>query len=106
MVTVINYRGDFMDFFSDLGKKLGDAAEATVSKANELVEVTKLNAQIASEEKQINKLYAEIGKIVFEHDKEDPNEAIADQCSQIIVAQENIEYLKRKIEEAKTTREE
>ena len=43
-----------MDFFSDLGKKLGDAAEATVSKANELVEVTKLNAQIASEEKQIN----------------------------------------------------
>lgn len=95
-----------MDFFSDLGKKLGDAAEATVSKANELVEVTKLNAQIASEEKQINKLYAEIGKIVFEHDKEDPNEAIADQCSQIIVAQENIEYLKRKIEEAKMTREE
>ena len=95
-----------MDFFSDLGKKLGDAAEATVSKANELVEVTQLNAQIASEEKQINKLYAEIGKIVFEHDKEDPNEAIADQCSQIIVAQENIEYLKRKIEEAKTTREE
>ena len=85
---------------------MGDAAEATVSKANELVEVTKLNAQIASEEKQINKLYAEIGKIVFEHDKEDPNEAIADQCSQIIVAQENIEYLKRKIEEAKTTREE
>lgn len=95
-----------MDFFSDLGKKLGDAAEATVSKANELVEVTKLNAQIASEEKQINKLYAEIGKIVFEHDKEDPNEAISDQCSQIIVAQENIENLKRKIEEAKTTREE
>lgn len=70
------YRGDFRDFFSDLGKKLGDAAVATVSRQNELVEVTKLNAQIASEEKQINKLYAEIGKIVFEHDKEDPNEAL------------------------------
>jgi len=95
-----------MNFFSDIGKKIGNAAETTVSKANELVEVTKLNAQIAAEEKQINKLYAEIGKIVFDHDKEDPNEAIADQCKQIIEGQEKIELLKRKIEEVKNTRNE
>ncbi|MGE4283394.1 MAG: hypothetical protein AB7G87_06680 [Clostridia bacterium] len=94
-----------MAFFNDLGKKLGTAAEATASKAKEIAEVTKLNSQISSEEKQIEKIYTEIGKLIFEQDKENEQSPAAELCAKILAAQKNIEQLKQKIEEAKGMKE-
>jgi len=38
----------FMAFFENLGKKVGEAAQAAAKKSGELVEVTKLNVNINS----------------------------------------------------------
>jgi peptidoglycan hydrolase CwlO-like protein len=92
-----------MAFLNNLGKKIGSAAEATTSKAKEVAEVRKLNSKINDEEKQIARLYSEIGKRVFEQDKGNPQSPVADLCGQILSAQANIEQLKQMIEEAKNS---
>ncbi len=51
-----------MAFLENIGK----AAQAAAKKSGELVEVTKLNVNIGSEEDKIQKLYVQIGKILYE----------------------------------------
>ncbi|SET11213.1 hypothetical protein SAMN05660297_01445 [Natronincola peptidivorans] len=94
-----------MTFFNNLGKKIGSAAEATANKAKEVAEVTKLNAKITEEEKQIEKLYTEIGKAIFKSDKENPESPVAELCDKVLSAQRNIQQLKEKIEEIKVSKE-
>ena len=45
-----------MAFFGDLGKKVSEAAQTAVKKSGELVEITKLNMSIGSEEEKINEI--------------------------------------------------
>lgn len=94
-----------MAFLNKLGKKIGSAAEATASKAKEMAEITKLNSRRSAEEKQIEKLYTEIGKIIFEQDKENPASPVAELCAKISLSQKNIQGLKQKIEEAKSSKD-
>ena len=94
-------RVDIMAFFNDLGKKLSDAAGTATEKAKDFAETTKLNSAISSEEKQINQYFIEIGKIIFEQDKDNPDSPMADLISKIVTSQEAISVLKRKIEEIK-----
>ena len=90
-----------MAFFNDLGKKLSDAAGTATEKAKDFAETTKLNSAISSEEKQINQYLIEIGKIIFEQNKDNPDSPMADLISKIVTSQEAISVLKRKIEENK-----
>lgn len=90
-----------MTFFDDFGKKLGVVAETTVTKAKELTEITKLNMQISSEERKLEKLYAEIGKLVFEKEKDKSGGFVSEQCSRIIEVQQAIGDLNKKLNEVK-----
>ena len=81
--------------------KLESAADAAASKGKEVAAVTKLKTSIASEEKNIIKAFGEIGKIVFESAKDDPENPVYELCQQIKKAQENIENLKAEIEKIK-----
>ena len=94
-----------MAFLNNLGKKIGSAAEATAGKAKEVAEVTKLKSKINDEEKQIEKLYTEIGKTIFEQYNYNPDSSVAELCSKILSSQENIKELKQRIEEAKNPKE-
>jgi uncharacterized small protein (DUF1192 family) len=94
-----------MAFFNDLGKKIGTAAGAAADKAKEVAEVTKLNSRISSEEKQIEKLYTEIGKAIFELQKDDSASPVAELCTKITTLQKNIEELKQQIEDVKNPKE-
>lgn len=94
-----------MAFLNKLGKKIGSAAGATASKAKEMAEITKLNARRAAEEKQIEKFYTEIGKIIFAQDKDNPESPVAELCSKIRSSQKNIEEYKQKIEEIKSSQD-
>ncbi len=51
--------------------KLESAAGAAASKGKEVAAVTKLKSSIATEEKNILKAFAEIGKVVFESAKDE-----------------------------------
>jgi predicted nucleic acid-binding Zn-ribbon protein len=91
-----------MAFLDNLSKKIGDVAEAATDKAKELAELTKLSSSVSSEQKQIESLYTEIGKIMFEKEKENPESVIASQCRDIIDSQKTIDELNAKINAIKS----
>jgi DNA replicative helicase MCM subunit Mcm2 (Cdc46/Mcm family) len=92
-----------MAFFENLGKKVGEAAQAAAKKSSELVETTKLNASIGSETDKIQKLYNQIGKLVYEKYAEtgEADENIAAACAEIAEHELNIKELRKKIAEIK-----
>src|SRR5690554_3115302 len=95
----------FMAFINNIGKKIGSAAGATKAKAKDLAETTKLNSQINDQEKEIDKLYSEIGKKVFELDKENSESSVRDLCDKILAAQQTVGELKQKVEAIKNREE-
>jgi len=95
-----------MAFLENLGKKVGEAAQAAAKKSGELVEVTKLNVNINSEEDKIQKLYAQIGKSVYEKYCQSGavEDYIKEACETIAVHEQNIKSLREKIAEVKGTK--
>lgn len=90
-----------MAFLEKLGKKLGDAAETASEKAKDFAETTKLNQEISAEEKQVTQYFLELGKFVFENEKNNPESPVADMCNNILESQKTIADLKQKIMEIK-----
>jgi ribosomal protein L40E len=88
-----------MAFFEHLGKKVSEAAQVAAKKSSELVEVTKLNSNINSEENKIKELYQQIGKNVYEKfvGGEDVFAEANDTCLEIKSKEEIIAGLKQKI---------
>lgn len=91
-----------MAFLDKIGKKIGDVAGSATDMAKDFAETTKLNSEISAEEKQINQWFVEIGKFIFESEKENPDSIVAELIGKIKLSQQSIEELKRKIEEIKT----
>ena len=82
-----------MAFFDNLGKKAQDMASVAGEKAKMAADTAKLNMQIASEQREIEKDYKTIGEwYVAEHAEEAP-EAIADVVAAIKAAKEKIAEL-------------
>lgn len=92
-----------MAFLENLGKKVGEAAQAAAKKSNEIVETTKLNSNINSEEDKIQKLYLQLGKAVYgKFTQTGAAEDYAQEaCQEIVTHQENIKALREKIAEVK-----
>ncbi len=95
-----------MAFLENLGKKVGEAAQAAAKKSGELVEITKLNVNIGSEEDKIQKLYTQIGKSVYEKYSVsgDADENVVENCETIKVHEHNIKTLREKILEVKNVK--
>ena len=53
------------DFFGDLGKSITRATQRAAMRTGSLIESTKINAMITAESKAIEKLYLELGEIVY-----------------------------------------
>lgn len=92
-----------MAFLENLGKKVGEAAQAAAKKSNEIVETTKLNSNINSEEDKIQKLYVQLGKAVYEKFTQTgaAEDYTLEACQEILTHQENIKALREKIAEVK-----
>ena len=92
-----------MAIMGNLGKKLGDFASSTAKKSGEMIEITKLNMSINSEEDGIKKTCIEIGNYCFGLFEQGPfqDERLNDFCAQIKARKEKIEQLKEKINEVK-----
>lgn len=92
-----------MAFFEDLGKKVSKAAQVAAKKSSDLVEITKLNANISSEEDHIKTCYRKMGEICF--NKFEQGEILDEEqiayCKEIISHQEKINELKQKVAEIK-----
>ena len=90
-----------MAFFDNLSKKAQDMASVAGEKAKMAADTAKLNMQIASEQREIEKDYKTIGEwYMAEHADEAP-EAIADVVAAIKAAKEKIAELEDAKEQRK-----
>lgn len=95
-----------MSVFDNFTKKVTDTAKAAAKKSSELVEVTKLNMSIGSEEDKIQKVYNDIGKMAYAAFArgEEINEAYKVNCEKIKSYEDTINKMKQKILELKNTK--
>lgn len=92
-----------MSFFDELGQKVSKAAQVAAEKSGEIVEITKINANISSEESKVKALYAEMGKICYE--QYEKGEVLSAQfitlCDEIKKHKETIADCRQKLSDAK-----
>lgn len=88
-----------MDFLTDLGKKITETAKTVGKKSEDLVEITKLNLAIGSEEDKIKRLFSEIGSDLYKHyiDGESFGEYFDSKCGELKDMELNIAKIKDKI---------
>jgi hypothetical protein len=94
-----------MAFLENLGKKVGEVAQTAAKKSGELVEITKLNMNISSEEDKIQRLFAKMGKVIYDMycSEEDTPEAFKEDCEAVKAHKQNIEGFRAKIREIKNS---
>jgi hypothetical protein len=92
-----------MEFFDDLGRRLGEVARQVEEKSEELFGIGKLNIRIFREEEAIRRLSRRIGEIVYEaYSNGKEYGGLADeQCRQIAERKQKIAGFKKKIDEIK-----
>lgn len=94
-----------MEFFNELGKKASVAYNATAKKTGELAKEAKLRMKINENKSDINDLYKQIGKKVYEkHVREENIEIkteLEEECTKIDVLSAEIETCLKSILELK-----
>lgn len=98
-----------MTIFDDLGKTLNDVAAATADMLGDLAEAAKVKTTIVSEKHELEALFAELGKTVYEARKENLAEDSDDPCDglcrKILEKEEKIAELEAREEEMKAKEE-
>ena len=89
-----------MAFFDKLSETLTNASKDVSQKAKDLSGVAKLTMDIHTKEDQVQKLYAQIGKLYFEEHKDDESAAY-EQMTQIKETLAVIEDMKKDLMELK-----
>lgn len=98
-----------MTIFDDLGKTLNDVAAATADMLGDLAEAAKVKTTIVSEKHELEALFAELGKTVYEarkenlaEDSDDPSDVL---CRKILEKEEKIAELEAREAEMKAKEE-
>ena len=90
-----------MGFFDDLSRKASETYKNTAEKTNKLTREMKLKSSINDDKSKIEKLYAEIGKKVYEkHIREeniDIKSELVEECSKIDAYSKEIEDMRMEI---------
>ena len=85
-----------MEFFDKLGKKASEAYKITADKTGKIAKETKMRLKMSELKSQVNDLYEEIGKKIYEKHiakEEVKKEKIEEICVQIDVLSDEIESL-------------
>ena len=94
-----------MEFFDKLGKKASEAYKMTADKTGKIAKETKMKFKIGELRSQINDIYEEIGKKVYEsHVKKEENSIqnnLEEECTKIDVLSDEIESLLKQCLELK-----
>ena len=94
-----------MDFFNKLGKKVSETYDATAEKTSKLAKEAKLRMKMNENKSNINDLYKEIGKKVYEKHLREENidikSELAEECSKIDALSAEIESALKEILELK-----
>ena len=87
-----------MAFFNDLGKAVSKAGQATLQKTKDFSETTRLNGLISDEEKKLDSVYFQIGKLYVSLHREDPETQFAAMLQAVTESEERIQSLKKEVE--------
>lgn len=86
-----------MEFFDKLGKKASEAYKITADKTGKIAKETKIKFKIGDLKTQVNDIYEEIGKKIYENhireEKNDIENEIEEQCTKIDVLTDEIDSL-------------
>lgn len=85
--------------FDDFKKKLSIAADLAMDKAKDLAETGKQKLDIAAEEKEIQNLYAQIGKAVYFLEKDHTDSIYSAECASITERLQRVEEMKKILDE-------
>lgn len=89
-----------MEFFNKLGKKASQTYQATKEKATNLSDELKLKGKISEKKEKMEKLYKEIGEIVFNEVKDGKDasrDVILPKCDEISKIKDEISKLEAEI---------
>lgn len=94
------------DSLSKIAKTVGDSAANVAKKSGDIVEMSKLSSNISSLQDEKEKIYIEIGKLIY--NKFDSGEIyetdITEECNKIKNIENNISSIKGKIFELKNVK--
>ena len=90
-----------MAFFENLGRKASETTAKAMQKAQELSEISKLNGQIADEEKRLNVLYYQIGKLYVSVHGSDNEQDFSGMVSAVFEGEKKILNYKKQIQDLK-----
>lgn len=96
-----------MEFFDKLSKKVGEVYQGAKTKTEEVSQEFKLKNEIAKRKAAIEKIYAEIGVIVYEDIKDNKDvsrDVIEAKCSEITANKEEISRLEAEVLKVKNIR--
>ena len=79
--------------------KSSDIYESAEEKAKYLAKTAKLKAEIAKDNADIKKLYADLGSLYYCINKDDPDDALSQLCSEIKLLLDKVELKQRELEE-------
>ena len=85
-----------MDFFDKLSKKMGEVYQGAKTKTEEVSQEFKLKSEISKRKSAIEKIYAEMGRIVYEDIKDNKDvsrEVVEAKCAEITANYEEIARL-------------
>jgi hypothetical protein len=88
-----------MDLLNDIGKKITETAKTVTRKSEDIVEITKLNLAIGSEEDKIKRMFYEIGSELYRSYTN--GKTIGDfydsKCNEVKQLEDNIKAIKERI---------
>ena len=90
-----------MDFFDKLGKKASDTYKVTAEKTGKIAKEAKLRIKMNEDKTEVNELYRQIGKKIYENhvidDVVNIKEELEEECTKIDVLSQEIENILKEI---------
>lgn len=85
-----------MDFFKDVSKKITEAGKVVGDKSKQITESANLSYKISTAEREMEELFAVLGKLVYEEEKGKAESAYFSKCEEISAKHDEIADLKAK----------
>ena len=96
-----------MDFFDKLSKKMGEVYQGAKTKTEEVSQEFKIRTKITEKKSAIEKMYTEIGKVVYEDIKDNKDvsrDVVVEKCNMITAYTEEIARLEAEMLKVKNIR--
>lgn len=86
-----------MDFLNKMGETLTSKSKDVAKKAKDITEIAKLSGQIGIREADLNRIYQELGRLVYAQKSEWFNQQLSEKVGQADEVNQEIERMKKEL---------